>query len=319
MKLNKFLLSLLLVPALTFVSCSDYEDTEVTSPQADENALGANFTAGAISVTVHPDERKFELVLNRVNSKETATVPVTVTACSEVSEGVKFCELPETLNFMFAAGSSTATIPLNLNEGCQFQKAYQLKLTLGSDKDNPYASGTSSTVVSVTKDYQWKTLGQPVVLEANWYDGGILAPVQWASDYKDEANNCKLFRIAALYYNAGMTPTSTGHLQFLLDENYDRVDMFVANGYDPEAINTGVIQKKAEGDKEAVYYQMKVKTIVRESNEDSEEEEENKVENNTYVFTYDIFYDNNGSVENEATDVTATLDYDIKKQMKGQK
>lgn len=319
MKLNKFLLSLLLVPALTFVSCSDYEDTEVTSPQADENALGANFTAGAISVTVHPDERKFELVLNRVNTKETATVPVTVTSCSEVSEGVKFCELPEALNFMFAAGSSTATIPLNLNEGCQFQKAYQLKLTLGSDKDNPYASGTSSTVVSVTKDYQWKTLGQPVVLEAKWYDGGILAPVQWASDYKDEANNYKLFRIAALYYNAGMAPTSTGHLQFLLDENYDPVDMFVANGYDPEAINTGVIQKKAEGDKEAVYYQMKVKTIVRESNEDSEEEEENKVENNTYVFTYDIFYDNNGSVENEATDVTATLDYDIKKQMKGQK
>lgn len=54
MKLNKFLLYLLIVPALSFVSCSDYEDTEVTSPQADENALGANFTAATTSVVVPP-------------------------------------------------------------------------------------------------------------------------------------------------------------------------------------------------------------------------------------------------------------------------
>lgn len=317
MKLNKFLLSLLLVPALTFVSCSDYEDTEVTSPQADENALGANFTAGAISVTVHPDERKFELVLNRVNTKETATVPVTVTSCSEVSKGVKFCEVPETLTFMFAAGSSTATIHLNLNEGCQFQKVYQLKLTLGSDKDNPYASGTSSTVVSVTKDYQWKTLGQPVVLEANWYDGGILAPVQWASDYKDEVNNYKLFRIEALYYNAGTASTSTGHLQFLLDTNYDPVSMFEVNGYDPKSINTGVVQNDPKVDKKEIYYHMNVTSLIRGIDEGTDEEKDKK--KNTYVFTYDVFYDKDGSVEDGATDVTATLDYDIKAQMKAKK
>lgn len=78
MKLNKFLLYLLIVPALSFVSCSDYEDTEVTSPQADENALGANFTAATTSIVVHPDEDTYQLTLNRVNTKEAVSVPVTV-------------------------------------------------------------------------------------------------------------------------------------------------------------------------------------------------------------------------------------------------
>ena len=78
MKLNKFLLYLLIVPALSLVSCSDYEDTEVTSPQADENALGANFTAATTSIVVHPDEDTYQLTLNRVNTKEAVSVPVTV-------------------------------------------------------------------------------------------------------------------------------------------------------------------------------------------------------------------------------------------------
>lgn len=306
MKLNRFLLSLLFVPALSFMSCGDYEDTEVTSPQADENALGANFTAGAINVTVHPDKREFELMLNRLNTQKVAEVPVKVTACSEVSEGVKFCDVPETLTFMFAAGSTTATISLNLDENCKFQEVYQLKLTLGADKDNPYVSGTSSTVVSVTKDYKWKTLGQPVVLEDGWFNGGILAPVQWASDYKDDVNKYQLFRIAALYANAGKATSQTGHLQFLLDEDYNPQGMFTANGYNPEAINTAVPQNEPEGNEKAIYYQMNVKNIVRGG--DKEEQK------NTYVFTYDVFYDKNGSVENEFAGVTATLDFDIESQ-----
>ena len=40
MKINKYLLYLLFVPALSMTSCSDFEDTEVASPQADQDALG---------------------------------------------------------------------------------------------------------------------------------------------------------------------------------------------------------------------------------------------------------------------------------------
>lgn len=318
MKLNKFLLSLLLVPALSFVSCSDYEDTEVTSPQANENALGANFEASAIDAIVHPDEKKFEVVLNRVNTREAATVPVTVTSCSEVSDGVNFCNAAETINFMFPAGSATATFSITLDEECQFQEVYELELTLGTEKDHPYVAGTSSTTVYVSKDYEWKALGQPVVLEAGWYDGGILALVQWASDYKKEGSNEKLFRIKSLYGYAGTaTDDEIGHLQFLVDENYDPTEMFRANGYDPEAINTGVLQNEPEDDEDEIHYYMNVSSLKRGIDEGTDEEKDKN--KNTYVFTYDVFYDKDGNPENEATDVTATLDYDIKAQMKAKK
>lgn len=306
MKLNKFLLGLLIVPALSLVSCSDYEDTEVTSPQADENVLGANFKAGSINIIVHPDKKEFELVLNRVNTKGTATVPVTVESCSELSEGVKFCNITsETLSFLFAAGESTATIPLSLNDNCKFQEVYELALTLGKAKDNPYASGTSSTRVSVSKDYIWKTLGQPVVVESGWYDGGILAEVQWASDYKKEGNDNKLFRIATLYTYAGTASKETGHLQFYLDGSYNPQGMFSTDGYDPESIDTGVQQNTSKEDK--IYYHMNVKSLERTP------------DTSIYIFTYDVFYNSGSGVETFKSNVKATLDYDIKSEMKNKK
>lgn len=290
MKLNKFLLYLLIVPALSLVSCSDYEDTEVTSPQADENALGANFTAATTSIVVHPDEDTYQLTLNRVNTKEAVSVPVTVKSCSEI-DGVKFTAVPT--EFLFAKGESKATVELKLSDKCKFQEVYKLTLSLGEGKDHPYASGTSSTVVSVSKDYAWVKIDQPVVLEAGWYDGGILAPLEFASDYEDEDGN-QLFRIKALYSAAGTASTATGHLQFLLDENYDVVSMLsVGDAYNPEKINTGVVDKTTK----APYY-MNVKSAEKTSE-------------GAYVFTYDVFYYENNVAKNKVEGATATLDYDI--------
>ena len=290
MKLNKFLLSLLIVPALSFVSCSDYEDTEVTSPQADADALGANFTAATTKIIVHPDNNKYQLTLNRVNTKEAATVPVTVKSCSEI-EGEKFTAVPTA--FLFAAGESKATLELKLSDKCKFQEVYKLTLSIGEGKDHPYAAGTSSTVVSVSKDYTWEEIDQPVVVEDGWYDGGILAPLEFASDYEDE-DGYQLFRINAPYAAAGTASTATGHLQFLLDENYDVVSMLsVGDAYNPAEINTGVLN---ETTKEPYY--MNVKSAEKTSK-------------GAYVFTYDVFYYENDAPKNEAEDVKATLDYDI--------
>ena len=138
----------------------------MTSPQADENALGANFTAATTSIVVHPDEDTYQLTLNRVNTKEAVSVPVTVKSCSEI-DGVKFTDVPTV--FLFAKGESKATVELRLSNKCKFQEVYKLTLSLGEGKDHPYASGTSSTVVSVSKDYAWVKIDQPVVLEAGWY------------------------------------------------------------------------------------------------------------------------------------------------------
>lgn len=69
MKLNKYILGLLIAPAFALAGCSDYEDTEIASPQADENAIGANFSAASTPVVMHPDKTSFTLTLNRVNTK----------------------------------------------------------------------------------------------------------------------------------------------------------------------------------------------------------------------------------------------------------
>lgn len=312
MKLNKFLLSLLIVPALTFMSCNDYEDVEVVSPQADENALGANFNAATTPVVVNPTTDKFELTLNRLNVKESVTVPVTVVSCDAVTGGAKFCEQPTV--FIFAAGEAQATLELKLDPKCNFQETYAMTLTIGTEKDHPYAAGTTTTKVSVIRDYKWTSLGKSVVLEEGWYGRGMLSTMQWAEDYKDD-NKRILCRVSALYSGAQIAaevpldkdgagkpippnppykPMTAKGLQFLLDERYDRVEKFANDSYNPDAINTGILQNEKTGN----YYFMKITDIAKEGT--------------TYNFKYDIFYKEGDEDKSKLTGVTATFDYDFK-------
>lgn len=317
MKLNKYILGLLIAPAFALAGCSDYEDTEIASPQADENAIGANFSAASTPVVMHPDKTSFTLTLNRVNTKGAVSVPVTVASCDEVSTGVKFCDQPTA--FSFADGEATAKITLNVNAACLFQKTYEMALTIGEKKDHLYAQGTTSTIVSLTKDYTWQTLGQPVILEdGNGWVGsgaGILAPVEWASDYKNDNGNM-LFRIKALYAYAGKgSDATTGHLQFFLDENYAPVtERFSTNGYDPANINTGIQQNKPtdpeeeqeEADK--IYYKLDFTGVTDGTyTEETEDGETIEVLTTPYEFSYRVFY----TPGEEVTSVKATLDFDI--------
>ena len=317
MKLNKYILGLLIAPAFALAGCSDYEDTEIASPQADENAIGANFSAASTPVVMHPDKTSFTLTLNRVNTKGAVSVPVTVASCDEVSTGVKFCDQPTA--FSFADGEATAKITLNVNAACLFQKTYKIALTIGEKKDHLYAQGTTSTIVSFTKDYTWQTLGQPVILEVGngWVGSGagILAPVEWASDYKNDNGNM-LFRIKALYAYAGKgSDATTGHLQFFLDENYAPVtERFSTNGYDPANINTGIQQNKPtdpeeeqeEADK--IYYKLDFAGVTGGTyTEETEDGETIEVLTTPYEFSYRVFY----TPGEEVTSVKATLDFDI--------
>lgn len=291
MKINKYLLYLLFVPALSMTSCSDFEDTEIASPQADENALGANFTAATSAATVNPDKgTSFTITLNRVNTAAAATVPVTVVSCSEI-DGEKFCEQPTA--FVFAAGEAKASVALKLNAKCKFQKTYAIKLSIGSAKDHLYASGTTSTTVSVTRDYKWSALGTPVVLEKGWFNGGILAPVQRATDYVDANPAIGLFRVVAPYYNASLAASSVGHLQFFLDNvEYDFAGMLVKSGeYDPTKIDLDVKE-----DKHPLYMNVT----------------QTKKVGTVYTFTYDVFYEEGTQKVIFKKDVTADLDFDIK-------
>lgn len=314
MKLKKYILGLLIAPALTFAGCSDYEDTEIVSPQANENAIGANFSAASTTVVMHPDKNTFTLTLNRVNTTNAISIPVTVTSCDEVSAGVKFCEQPTV--FAFAVGEAKATLELKANAACKFQKTYKMGLKIGDEKDHTYAAGTSSTTISFSKDYTWVTLGQPVILEnENGWVGagaGILAPVEWASNYKNENGNM-LFRIKALYAYAGKgTNTTTGHLQFFLDKKYAPVtERFSTNGYNPDEINTGIQQNDPTEDNK-VYYALDFKIVTGGTYTETTEDGEKVYELETpYKFSYDVIYKTGDAVKTEKAGITATLDFDI--------
>ena len=67
MKLNKFFFGLLMTPAVMMVGCSDYEDTEVASPEADADAIGAYFESSAVSEQLSPGQTSFKIVLNRAS------------------------------------------------------------------------------------------------------------------------------------------------------------------------------------------------------------------------------------------------------------
>lgn len=288
MKINKYLLYLLFVPALSMTSCSDFEDTEVASPQADQDALGANFTAATSTATVNPDKgTSFTVTMNRVNTTGAATVPVKVESCSKIDDE-PFCDQPTA--FVFAAGESKASVTLKLNSKCKYQTTYSLKLSIGGNtKDHLYAAGTSLTTISVTRDYKWAALGQPVLLEKGWYDGGILAPVQLASDYIG-AN--PLFRVGAPYYYAGLSASTAGSFQFFLDDtNYDFAGMLNKPGeYEATKINTGMTENK-------------LPLFINVT--------QTKKVGTVYTFTYDVFYVKDGQNVNYKEGVTADLDFDI--------
>ena len=70
MKLNKFFFGLLMTPAVMMVGCGDYEDTEVASPEADADAIGAYFESSAVSEQLSPGQTSFKIVLNRASFSE---------------------------------------------------------------------------------------------------------------------------------------------------------------------------------------------------------------------------------------------------------
>lgn len=299
MKINKFLLSLLIVPTLTFVGCSSYEDTEVISPEAEASAIGTYFdTEQEVDFVSKPgDEGTVTLTLYRLNTKDAVTVPVTVTSCSEVAPGVPFCEQP--VSFSFAAGAEVSTIELACSPICEFQKTYSLEVSI-AEKDHPYVGGATSVVATFTVDYKWKRLAKPVILENNgWVNGGILAPVEWATNYEDKATGNLLFKVGAFYANAGIG--TKGDLQFFLDKDYKPAGMFtsVPVGYDPTAINTG---KLVEGEK-SINYCLNVKSLAQETG------------TNKYTFTYDIFYKKESVVTVVKPNVSALLEFDFKTPM----
>lgn len=124
MKLNKFFFGLLMTPAVMMVGCSDYEDTEVASPEANADAIGAYFEENSNPVKLLPGKTSFNITLKRASAGDAVNVPFKV-----VENKNDFFELPVT-QFVFEAGKQSSTpIAVSFNIGnAVFQKNDTLSL-----------------------------------------------------------------------------------------------------------------------------------------------------------------------------------------------
>ena len=214
MKLNKFFFGLLTIPALALTACSDYEDVDTFSPEADADATGAFFSKSTSSNTLTPGKTSFEVVLNRAISGSTASIPVTVTKNDK-----DFFSL-SAASFSFDAESQTSTpIIVSFDETtCTFQEPDTLGLqVLGGEKDHTYADGYASTTISMVVDYQWVDSLQVMLTNTYVSDEAALTTVQIAKNFDTEAELATqkqtLLQVPGLVGNA--------NVQFVVDANHD--------------------------------------------------------------------------------------------------
>lgn len=265
MKLNKFFFGLLMTPAVMMVGCSDYEDTEVASPEANADAIGAYFEKNSNPVKLLPGKTSFNITLKRASAGDAVNVPFKV-----VENKNDFFELPVN-QFAFEAGKQSSTpIAVSFNiDNAVFQKNDTLYLqVLDGVKDHLYAAGYTDTMYPFVIDYTWKSdsLASTMVKDkyANTFNGeGTLATVEIAKDFEVVKTNPSpdytknsLVRIPSFFATIGKSKTAgKDHIQFVVDKDHQN-PQFLSTRYlaskeisltvNERELETGMTQKFAE-------------------------------------------------------------------------
>lgn len=301
MKLNKFFFGLLMTPAVMMVGCSDYEDTEVASPEADANAIGAYFESSSVSEQLSPGQTSFNVVLNRASFSEAVNVPVKITANDD-----NFFSLSAN-QFVFDAEkqvSSPITVTFNQST-VELQETYSLGLQVADGvKDHLYGAGYTDAVYSMVIDYTWKSDSLASTMVKDEYAGtldkeGALAAVEIAKDFEvdeekpspDYTKN-SLVRISSFFATIGKSKAAgKDHIQFVVDKDHKNPQFlttdYLANNEISLKVNTtklatGMTQKFAE-EKEYPICMDLVGINVEAATAEA------KTDNVTYQVTYELY------------------------------
>lgn len=302
MKLNKFFFGLLMTPAVMMVGCSDYEDTEVTSPEADADAIGAYFKSSATSAHLSPEQTSFQVVLNRASFSEAVNVPVKVT------DPDNFFSLSDN-QFVFDAEKQVSSpITVTFNQSVvELQKTYSLKLQVADGvKDHLYGAGYTDATYSMVIDYAWKSDSLASTMVKDEYAGtfdkeGALAAVEIAKDFEvdeekpspDYTKN-SLVRISSFFATIGKSKAAgEDHIQFVVDKDHKNpqflttkylADKGISLKVNTAELETGMTQKFAE-EKEYPIYMDLVSIAVDETANAAAA----TTDNVTYQVTYNLY------------------------------
>ena len=292
MKLNKFFFGLLMTPAVMMVGCGDYEDTEVASPEADADAIGAYFESSAVSEQLSPGQTSFKI--------EAVNVPVKAT------DPDNFFSLSDN-QFMFDAEKQVSSpITVTFNQSVvELQKTYSLKLQVADGvKDHLYGAGYTDATYSMVIDYAWKSDSLASTMVKDGYAGtfdkeGALAAVEIAKDFEvdeekpspDYTKN-SLVRISSFFATIGKSKAAgEDHIQFVVDKDHKNPQFlttdYLANNEISLKVNTtklatGMTQKFAEKKEYPICMDLvDIDAIASTA--------EAKTDNVTYQVTYELY------------------------------
>ena len=337
MKLNKFFFGLLMTPAVMMVGCSDYEDTEVASTEADADAIGAYFESSSVSEQLSPGQTSFNVVLNRASFSEAVNVPVKITANDD-----NFFSLSAN-QFVFDAEkqvSSPITVTFNQST-VELQKTYSLGLQVADGvKDHLYGAGYTDAQYSMVVDYEWKSDSLASTMVKDEYAGtfdkeGALAAVEIAKDFEvvkanpspDYTKN-SLVRISSFFATIGKSKAAgKDHIQFVVDKNHKNPQFLttehlagkeISLKVNTTELSTGMTQKFAEEKEYPIC--MDLVSIVVDGTATTAAA---TTDNVTYLVTYNLYaFDKETekkyqlSEADDATPVVGTTPYQAKFEVK---
>lgn len=252
MKLNTLLFGLLMTPAALLTGCSDYEDTELESPQADANAIGAYFPKSSQTVILRPDVLSFEIGMNRATDGKAVTVTAEMTKyTNNVFSGMN-------TSFAFAEGKQASAMKVEYKP-TEFQRVDKLALQINEGKkDHIYGDGFTDLNVTFCVDYTWENylstnISDKLAKELTGKDESFPAKLQLATDYEKCAlsEGKSVVRIEDLFGKVQLTQGGAASVHFVLDKNNQNPQLlsdefFDNNGADhitmPKVFETGMTQ-----------------------------------------------------------------------------
>lgn len=166
MKLNRIIKAFSLLLVVAFAACSDFEDTELLSPEKPAGNQGVFFPT--TNVTAHEleptDPTQITVKVSRTVSSGAASIPLVVVTNDE---GV--FNVPATANF--ADGETETDIVVTFpdaDEGI----TYKLVLAVEGDQSvDPYGEGAVSVATQVTR-IKWEAITTPMIYVDGAFSGG---------------------------------------------------------------------------------------------------------------------------------------------------
>ena len=190
MKFNKIFFGILAVSALTFTACSDYEDTDIRSPRANDDNVRI-LASNPSSLEIDPAEPQFDLAVARTSTNATEH-KITVTQNDDNA-----FVFPETV--AFAEGETDAVITVKMADNAPVGKALSYAIALDDEVAAIYKADGVGSFAGTATIVKFNHLGVGQVADAFMYSdkNGLLITVAVNMYQRDDKPN--VYRIETPY------------------------------------------------------------------------------------------------------------------------